>query len=327
MNKSLENRIFNVDNHTFDEVALDLFRYHAANNAVYREYIQLIKKDVDRVSCIQEIPFLPISLFKTHNVIVDGASPEITFTSSGTTGMATSRHLVKSINTYEKSFINTFRLFYGNPKDYCFLALLPSYLERQGSSLVYMANNLIGLSQNAQSGFFLDNRRQLVEVLNSLEENKKPTILLGVTFALLDLAKEYKINLNNTIVMETGGMKGRGEEMIRSQVHSVLRDSFGVDMIHSEYGMTELLSQAYSKGNGVFKSPPWMRVLIRDPYDPFTILPAEKSGAINIIDLANLYSCPFIQTDDLGACHIDDSFEVLGRMDGSQVRGCNLMVI
>lgn len=327
MKNSLENRIFDVTDQTFEEVALDLFHYQAANNPIYKKYIELIKRDKSSVSKLEDIPFLPISLFKTHEVLVEGVNPEIIFSSSGTTGMATSKHLVVSVDLYERSFLNSFNLFYGDPKDYCFLALLPSYLERQDSSLVYMANKLIRLSKYSQSGFFLDNKDQLINVLAELKKENHPTILLGVTFALLDLAQKYEIDLSNTIIMETGGMKGRGQEMVRGQVHKILKNSFGVETIHSEYGMTELLSQAYSKGEGIFETPPWMRIVIRDPYDPFSLLPRNRSGAINIIDLANVYSCPFIQTDDLGVVNSNGTFEVQGRMDGSQIRGCNLMVV
>jgi phenylacetate-coenzyme A ligase PaaK-like adenylate-forming protein len=327
MNKLLENQIFGVNNSSFDRLALDIFRYQASHNQVYGKFIELLRVIPEEVENLEDIPFLPISLFKTQKVSIDGLSPEIVFSSSGTTGIETSKHHVASQSLYEKSFLSGFNLFYGDPSKYCILALLPSYLERDGSSLVYMVNMLINESKQPQSGFFLHNHNQLVDIITKLEARNQPAILLGVTFALLDLADQFKLDLKSTIVMETGGMKGRGEELIRSQVHTKIHKSFGLESVHSEYGMTELLSQAYSKGNGVFNTPPWMRVMVRDPYDPFTFLHNERSGALNIIDLANIYSCSFIQTDDAGIIHNDGSFEVLGRMDGSQIRGCNLMVI
>ncbi len=327
METKLCERVFSVSESNFEPLALEVFRFQAEHNSVYKKYLDILRINPNEVLSITEIPFLPISFFKTHNVYIGHRSPEVIFTSSGTTGVETSKHRVQSIKVYEQSFLQGFKRFYGDLSQYCVLALLPAYLERQGSSLVYMVQRLIEESKHSQSGFFLNNHEELMAVVAEQEEHKQPTILIGVTFALLDLASRHNLSLKNTIVMETGGMKGRGRELTRNEMHRVLIDAFGVNEIHSEYGMTELLSQAYSKGNGRFEPPPWMRVLVRDPYDPFSIRPSEFSGALNIIDLANIYSCSFIQTDDLGRLHNDYSFEILGRMDGSQVRGCNLLVL
>lgn len=326
MGLPLEKEIFSVTSQSFREVALDVFRFQAQKNLVYKRYLEILNVNPVNVVELEQVPFLPISLFKSQQVIAEGFVPEKVFTSSGTTGSETSKHFVASLALYEKSFRKSFELFYGNVSDYCILALLPSYLEREGSSLVYMASDLIEKSNNPSSGFYLNNTSELVDALLKSESQGKPCLLLGVTFALLDLAKSVKLSLKNTIVMETGGMKGRGKELVRNEVHAILMEAFGVSTIHSEYGMTELLSQAYSYGNGIFRYPSWMSVRIRDPYDPFTLIAEGKTGAINVIDLANLYSCSFIQTDDLGKQLNDNSFEVLGRMDSSQIRGCNLLV-
>lgn len=327
MNGELINRIFNLSPKHFEEVALEVFRYQAMNNEVYAKYISYLNLDVNKIHSIDKIPFIPISFFKTHRVITGNQESQVTFSSSGTTGMTPSKHYVIDNQVYERSFLEGFRLFYGDVTNYVVLALLPSYLEREGSSLIYMVNRLISDSGRVESGFYLHNHKSLVERLQQLEAVGQPTLLIGVTFALLELATEYSLNLKNTIIMETGGMKGRGKEPVRSEVHHALMKSFGLTEIHSEYGMTELLSQAYSKGNGVFQTPPWMRVLVRDPYDPFGYLPTGRSGALNIIDLANIHSCSFIQTDDLGLVHSDGTFEVQGRMDGSPIRGCSLLVL
>jgi hypothetical protein len=326
MTNPLEQRIFKTTSSNFQDIALEVFCYQAASNRVYADYLNLLKIVPQSITTITGIPFLPISFFKTHRVIVDGKKAESTFISSGTTGSETSKHHVASLQLYERSFLGTFQKFYGIPSDYCILALLPSYLEREGSSLIYMVNKLIEESKHPQSGFYLEDYKQLVDVLLEQEKNGQKTILLGVTYALLELANNYKLKLSNTIIMETGGMKGRGKELVRKEVHHILREAFGVKVVHSEYGMTELHSQAYSLGNGIFQCPQWMLVFCRDPYDPFTILPQGRTGALNIIDLANLYSCSFIQTDDLGTVFSDGTFEVIGRMDGSQIRGCNLLV-
>ncbi|HCX98977.1 MAG TPA: acyl transferase [Bacteroidales bacterium] len=327
MNTKLLNRIFSVTPAEFETLALDVFRFQVKHNGVYAQYVSYLNVDINSIKCIKQIPFLPISFFRSHRILVDDDKHEVIFSSSGTSGAESSKHYVKSLAVYEQSFLEGFRLFYGDVSNYCILALLPSYLEREGSSLVYMANRLIADSQNPHSGFFLHNPNELIERLKHLEEIHQPTILLGVTFALLELASKYKLNLKSTIVMETGGMKGRGKELVRSEVHAILKQSFGLSSVHSEYGMTELLSQAYSKGEGIFSTPPWMRVKVRDPYDPFSYLPNSRSGALNIIDLANINSCSFIQTDDLGVLYSNGTFEVSGRMDGSQIRGCNLLVL
>ncbi|MDD2279067.1 MAG: acyltransferase [Bacteroidales bacterium] len=327
MKSDFLDRIFSVTPAKFEELTLDVFRFQAKHSSVYAQYISHLNVDVNSIKSIEQIPFLPISLFRSHRVLVDNDKYEVVFSSSGTTGAESSKHYVKSLAVYEQSFLEGFRIFYGDVSEYCILALLPSYLEREGSSLVYMANRLIADSQNPQSGFFLHNPNELIEQLEQLEANRQPTILLGVTFALLELASKHNLKLKSTIVMETGGMKGRGKELIRSEVHTILKQSLGLSSVHSEYGMTELLSQAYSKGEGVFFTPPWMRIRVRDPYDPFSYLPNERSGALNIIDLANINSCSFVQTDDLGVLHVNGSFEVSGRMDGSQIRGCNLLVL
>ena len=276
---------------------------------------------------IEQIPFLPIKFFKSHQVITGDNSPEIVFNSSGTTGQLTSKHYVANTSVYKTSFLKTFEQFYGSPEDYCILALLPSYLEREGSSLVYMVHDLIVKSGHPDSGFYLHEHGKLAQKLKELDSKGVKILLIGVSFALLDLVSNYSFSLKNTIIMETGGMKGRKKEMIREELHGILKAGFGVGEIHSEYGMTELLSQAYSLGKGSFECPPWMRVLIRDPEDPLTLLPDGKSGGVNIIDLANLHSCSFIATQDLGKLYPDGSFEILGRFDHSDLRGCNLMAL
>jgi len=326
MQKGLVERIFEVDDKSFEALALDIFREQAICNDVFKQYINLLKIDVNAVDRIEKIPFLPISFFKTHQVYTSKDLPEKEFTSSGTTGQETSRHKVASLDLYKKSFLKGFKRVYGDPSNYNILGLLPSYAERKGSSLVYMVDKLISLSKKPHSGFFLYNYDELASTLNLLSKNNQPAILIGVTFALLDFADKHKLNAPNLIVMETGGMKGRRKELVRSEVHRIIQNAFGVDNVHSEYGMTELLSQAYSTGKGIFECPPWMRVLVRDPYDPFSLIGQNGSGALNIIDLANIYSCSFIQTDDLGRLVAPNKFEVLGRMDGSQLRGCNLLV-
>ena len=322
----MQEKIFGIRSAAeFERVALEVFQYQARWVDVYANFIQMLGINPLHVDSLDKIPFLPISFFKTHKVIAKGQAPAIAFTSSGTTGSETSSHLVSNVDIYTQSFRRAFALFYGDIRDYCFLALLPAYLERTGSSLVFMANDLIEQSAHLQSGFYLNNLNDLVSVLTEQNGNGQKTILLGVTFALLSLAQEFKLDLSNTIVMETGGMKGRRKELIRQELHQILCSGLGVKAIHSEYGMTELLSQAYSSGEGIFSCPPWMKILLRDPYDPLTRY-AQGSGAINVIDLANVNSCSFIQTDDLGRLYPDGTFEVLGRMDNSQIRGCNLLV-
>lgn len=310
----------------FNEISLKIFRFQAEHNPVYREFLSHIKVNTEDVSNVDEIPFLPIDFFKTHKVLCDEFFSEKTFKSSGTTQSIRSQHHIADLNIYETSFIKGFEHFYGNPKDFCFLALLPNYMEQGDSSLVYMMSKLIELSKDNDSAFYLDNLEDLNRILQQKEAEQKPTILIGVTYALLDFAESFPQNLNNTIVMETGGMKGRKKEMIRTEVHELLKKRFGLNKIHSEYGMTELLSQAYSKGNGIFETPPWMQIRLRSINDPFS--PTNKaSGAINVIDLANIYSCSFIATQDIGKKLSENTFEVLGRTDNSDLRGCNLMVI
>lgn len=308
-------------------MALKVFRFQYDHNVVYQEFCQFLKKDKTNVKAIVDIPFLPIQFFKSHQVLSSQSPIEITFSSSGTTGMINSRHYVTDLTYYEQSFRTAFSQFYGSAQNYVILALLPSYLERDGSSLIYMVNDLIKNSNHPESGFYLNNYDELIEKLELLDNSGQNVILLGVTYALLDLIEKKKFQLNNTIIMETGGMKGKRKEMIREELHTILREGFGVQAIHSEYGMTELLSQAYSFGDGVFECPPWMTILIRDTEDALTYLPDGKTGGINIIDLANLNSCSFIATQDLGKKNPNHSFEVLGRFDASDIRGCNLMVI
>ena len=325
----LKDTIFNIRSDVeFERAALSVFSAQAKHNRVYAEFIEQLGVDPLKVDRISKIPFLPISFFKTHQISSGNLKPEIEFTSSGTTGQIPSRHSVCDLEIYRHSFTQSFNLFYGNPKDYCILALLPAYLERQGSSLVYMANDLIENSDHPKSGFYLNNLLELESVLNTLAKKNTPTILLGVSFALLDLAEQLSANFThkNLIVMETGGMKGRRKEMIRSEMHAVLKRAFKVQSIHSEYGMTELLSQAYSKGEGFYRTPPWMKVLVRETADPLSLTGHEKTGGLNIIDLANIYSCSFLATEDLGRTHADKTFEVLGRFDTAEIRGCNLMV-
>ncbi|MDB5112890.1 MAG: Acyl-protein synthetase, LuxE [Mucilaginibacter sp.] len=307
-------------------VALQIFQYQAQHCTVYKEFIAGLKINPANVKTIEQIPFLPIEFFKTHSVVSTNDPVQVTFTSSGTTGITTSSHFVTDVSWYEESFRQAFQLFYGDIKNYTILALLPSYLEREGSSLIYMANDLIKQSQNPDSGFFLYNHDELEKQLKKQQQAKKSTLLIGVTFALLDFIEQHPINFPELIVMETGGMKGRRKEMIREELHDTLYKGFGVDAIHSEYGMTELLSQAYSKGNGIFNCPPWMRIITRDTNDPMSILPGDKAGGINVIDLANINSCSFIATQDLGKVYPDGSFEVLGRFDNADIRGCNLLI-
>ena len=320
-------QVFSINNkEQFEQTALPVFRYQAENCAIYRQFLDGLKIDLERVDTVEKIPFLPIEFFKSHRILSSNNTVEVTFTSSGTTGMVTSSHQVTDKTWYEDSFRNAFRLFYGDIRDYTVLALLPSYLEREGSSLIYMVDDLIKQSDNQDSGFFLYNHEELYQQLIKQQGAQKPTLLIGVTFGLLDFIEQYNIHFPGLIVMETGGMKGRRKEMIREELHDVLCKGFGVSAIHSEYGMTELLSQAYSKGDGIFECPPWMQIIIRDTNDPMTALSIGKTGGINVIDLANINSCSFIATQDLGKTYADGSFEVLGRFDQSDIRGCNLLI-
>ncbi|MDR2650759.1 MAG: acyltransferase [Prevotellaceae bacterium] len=310
----------------FLQLCIDTFRYQAKNCKPYYEWIKLLNINIKDIKKIEEIPFLPIELFKSKKVYCSDSKEEIIFSSSSTTGTGQSFHYVEDVDLYEKSFTSAFCSFYGNPDDYAILGLLPSYLERAGSSLVYMVDNLIKQSQNEHSGFFLHNDAELYKSLCVLRNEKKPTILIGVTYALLDFVEKYSIDFPDLIVMETGGMKGRREEISRTALHERLCRGFGVKNIHSEYGMTELLSQAYSKGDGEFFCPAWMKILVRDIHNPFKIFDKNASGAINIIDLANRNSCSFIATHDLGKINDNSSFEILGRLTASDIRGCNLLV-
>lgn len=320
--------IFNIKTQKeFEDLALKIFEYQFENNRVYRSFCDLLYKHPSDVKAIEDIPFLPIQFFKTHEVLSSQNKVEQIFTSSGTTGSNTSKHHVTDLTIYETSFNKGFEQFYGNIKDYNVLALLPSYLEREGSSLIYMVEHLIRESHKSNSGFYLNNLSELKKTLTELDSKNEKILLIGVSFALLDLIEQYQFSLKNTVVMETGGMKGRRKELIREELHNILKKGFGVDTIHSEYGMTELLSQAYSKGNGVFECPNWMQVLTRDTEDALIILPTGKTGGINIIDLANVNSCSFIATQDLGKTYKDGTFEVIGRFDNSDIRGCNLMVL
>ena len=322
------NTIFNIKTQTeFEDLALQVFNYQFNNNRVYRSFCDLLYKHPSDVKFIQDIPFLPIQFFKSHNILSSKNKTETTFTSSGTTGSLTSKHHITDLKIYKKSFTKGFQQFYGNVKDYVILALLPSYLEREGSSLIYMVNEMILQSNHSESGFYLNNISELRDTLITLDSDGKKVLLIGVSFALLDVIESYQFNLKNTIIMETGGMKGRRKELIRSDLHKKLKAGFGVETIHSEYGMTELLSQAYSNGNGLFNYPNWMRILTRDTEDALNIQPLGKTGGINVIDLANINSCSFIATQDLGRTYKNGTFEVIGRFDNSDIRGCNLMVL
>ena len=311
----------------FEKIALKVFRFQYEHNNVYRNFCDLLNTDVQKVKSLQQIPFLPIQFFKSHDVLSNENQVQTTFTSSGTTGMITSKHLVTDVTLYEESYRKAFSQFYGYIEDYVILALLPSYLEREGSSLIYMVEDLIRLTNNEHSGFYLHNHDELIEKLIQLDDSGQNVILIGVTYALLDLIEKRNFALKNTIIMETGGMKGKRKEMIREELHHDLCEGFGVSSIHSEYGMTELLSQAYSLGNGTFECPNWMQILVRDTEDALTYVDTEKTGGINVIDLANVNSCAFIATQDLGKKYPNNTFEVLGRFDNSDIRGCNLMVL
>ncbi|MFY9243824.1 MAG: acyl transferase [Polaribacter sp.] len=320
--------IFDIQSeHEFTKIALEVFRHQFKNNKVYRSFCDLLYKHPSDISKVEEIPFLPIQFFKSRKVLSSLDEVQEIFTSSGTTGIATSKHFVTNINLYKESYLKGFNHFYRNIEEYVVLALLPNYLEREGSSLVFMVNDLIVKTKNQESGFYLNNMDELATKLINLDKNGQKVLLIGVSFALLDLIEKHQFSLQNTIVMETGGMKGRRKELIRNELHQILQKGFGVSEIHSEYGMTELLSQAYSKGNGVFETPPWMKILTRDTEDALTVLSKEKTGGINVIDLANYNSCSFIATQDLGKVHENGTFEIIGRFDNSDIRGCNLMVL
>jgi hypothetical protein len=356
-------KIFNVNEGNFEDLALEIFQFQYQHNSIYRTYVDMLKFNPQKINKLPDIPFLPIQFFKTHLVKTTDFEPAYEFQSSGTTQTTNSQHFIKDIELYRQSFTKGFELFYGPVENWCIIGLLPSYLERQHSSLVFMVGELIRKSGHEQSGFYLYEYEKLHDTLKNLEQKKQKTLLIGVTFALLDFAKEYSLPLKHTVIMETGGMKGRREEIVRDEVQQLLKREFQLDVIHSEYGMTELLSQAYSKSNGIFYCPPWMKVLIRDEEDPLEIRSAVGSrqlaarpdathdsrfttpsdaeglpkarhdsqlamkGVTNVIDLANIYSCSFIATDDAGKLYGDGSFEVIGRIDNSDIRGCSLMAI
>jgi hypothetical protein len=331
MPEQWNHKIFSLAEQGFEALSLEIFRHQYLANPVYKSYVDALAVNPANICKIEQIPFLPIRFFKSHTVMSGDFEPEAVFESSGTTTTVNSRHYVNDASLYKESFTKGFELFYGAAKELCIIGLLPSYLERNNSSLVYMVNELITQSNHPQSGFYLNEHEKLVAVLQQLEIQRQPTLLVGVTFALLDLAEKFSMPLLYTTVMETGGMKGRRKEMIRAEVHDILKQAFHVPVIHSEYGMTELLSQAYSKGNGIFNCPPWMKVFLRDEEDPLYVRssPGNRhiTGAINIIDLANIHSCSFIATDDAGRLFPDGSFEVLGRLDNSDLRGCSLLTL
>ena len=322
------NSIFDINsNAAFKKKALEIFKFQFKENSVYRSFCDLLNKHPSDIHKLEDIPFLPIEFFKTHKVVSTKKDIKHIFTSSGTTGSVVSKHHIANLNIYKASFQKGFTHFYGNSDDYVVLALLPSYLEREGSSLVYMINDMINQSKHPRSGFYLEDLNALKQTLLQLETAGQKTLLIGVSYGLLNLIEFHQFKLKHTLVMETGGMKGRRKELIKSELHALLKEGFGVKTIHSEYGMSELLSQAYSKRDGLFATPPWMQILIRDPEDPFKILKEGKSGGINVIDLANINSCAFIATQDLGKMHKNELFELHGRFDQSDIRGCNLMVV
>lgn len=324
--KSFETVLSSINEDNFEDIALSLFRLQAKENKIYNQYITYLGVNSQNVRSITEIPFLPISFFKDKDVVAGEWKPEARFLSSSTTGSVPSHHLVKDMSFYLRNTEAIFNQYYGRLDQYHFLALLPSYLERQGSSLIAMVDDFIKKSKSPYSAFYLNNKAELRDQLSQLSGMPGKVILWGVPFALLDFAEEGEIDLSDCIVMETGGMKGRRVETTRDEMHSYLCSRFHVDSIHSEYGMTELLSQAYSNGGGYFQGPPWMKILVRDINDPFAITEGPKNGGINVIDLANIYTCAFVETQDLGRISQNGNFEVLGRMDNSDVRGCNLLV-
>ncbi|MDA0890090.1 MAG: acyl transferase [Bacteroidetes bacterium] len=321
----MQKEIFDIKNDAeFEMLALSIFDYQMESNSIYAPYAALILKG-KAPNNIFEIPFLPISFFKTEQIICQGRAVEEVFLSSGTSGDQ-SKHLVSDISLYRESYLKAFELFYGDITQYCILSLLPNYREREGSSLIYMVDDLISKSKHEQSGFYLNDYESLSMRLQKLEKEGQKTILFGVSYALLDLAEQFPQKLEHTIIIETGGTKGKRKEMLKEELHQNLKAAFSLDVIHSEYGMSELLSQSYSNGEGIFKSPPWKKVLIRDTNDPLSIIGDNKTGGINIIDLANIYSCPFIATQDLGKTFENGTFTVLGRFDNSDLRGCNLLL-
>ena len=324
----MQNAVFNIqDQSDFKTCALQVFRHQFKNNAIYRSFCDLLYIHSSDVKEVEEIPFLPIQFFKSHAVLSSTQAVQETFTSSGTTGSSVSKHMVTDVSWYTKSYTKGFEHFYGPIEEYTVLGLLPNYLERDGSSLIYMVDDFIKKSNKPASGFYLNNLTELSKTLIALDKKGEKVLLIGVTFALLDLIERQQFKLQNTIIMETGGMKGRRKEIIRNELHEILCAGLGVSKIHSEYGMTELLSQGYSSGDGVFDCPPWMKILARDTEDALTMVGSNKTGGLNVIDLANYNSCSFIATQDLGKVDNNGRFEVLGRFDHSDIRGCNLMVM
>ena len=320
-------RIFGLENEeAFEDLSLEIFKFQAEENLVYKKFLKHLNVDFRTVQNSDQIPFLPIEFFKSHQVVASNSKIQRIFLSSGTTGSLQSKHYITDLSLYDDSFIHGFNHFYEPVENYTVLSLLPSYLEREGSSLIYMVQDLIKRSKKSKSNFYLNDLEELKKTLIALDKNGEKTILIGVSFALLQLVEKFSFELNNTIIMETGGMKGRRKELIREELHDLLCKGFGVDKIHSEYGMTELLSQAYSKGNGIFECPPWMKVNIRDTRDAMSSLSSDKLGGINIIDLANINSCSFVATQDLGKLNHDGTFQVIGRFDNSDIRGCNLLI-
>ncbi|MDR1113443.1 MAG: acyltransferase [Bacteroidales bacterium] len=311
---------------SFIDKTLQLFEYQYFNNIIYRQYCDLLRCNPDNVAGIEELPFLPISFFKTHKIVSGTFNPQTVFFSSGTTSMQTSKHYIKDLSLYEQSFTESFYHFYGSIEDYTFLALLPNYQENPNSSLIYMIDKMMQLSASPYNGYFLDNHQTLLDRLLQLKTAKHKVILFGVSYALLDFAEHYRLSFPELIVFETGGMKGRRKELVKEELHAILTAAFGVSKIHSEYGMCELLSQAYSNGGNIFYTPPKMKFLLRDERNPLVHSTILDTGLINVIDLANEHSCAFIATEDLGRRHRDGGMEILGRMDSADVRGCNLLI-
>lgn len=328
MKPEITSKIFDINNQdSFQALTLEMFKYQSEKNPVYNDFVKKLDKNAGTISALSDIPFLPVTFFKNYKIITGNFPAVRVFESSGTSGTSASKHYIVDTELYEKSLLKTFTLFYGNPAEYFIAALLPSYIERGNSSLVYMIDILIKKSSYTLSGFFNNNVEELISRIDKARSQNRKILLIGVSFALLDLAEKYYPDLSDAIIMETGGMKGRRKEVTREELHSILKKGLNVKSIHSEYGMTELLSQAYSKENGIFYSPPWMKILIRDPQDPLSIISEPGiTGGINIIDLANVHSCSFLATDDLGRLYEDGSFEVLGRFDNSDIRGCNLLI-
>ncbi len=325
---AFKHSIFNLRSpYEFNEIALSLFRYQYRNNKVYSSFVDALGVSEGQVYHPEQIPFLPVSFYKTHKVITGGYSEELVFESSGTTGMETSKHYVVDAGLYQQSFNKGLQLFYGDLSKYVVFALLPSYLERNNSSLVYMAEKILLQSNRQMGGFYLNELDELKKQLQEAQRLGLKIMLIGVTFALLDMAEKFPVTIPDAVIIETGGMKGRRDELTRMELHEHLRKGFGVEKIHSEYGMTELLSQAWSAGDGMFRCPPWMKIMIADTNDPLSLLENGRTGGINIIDLANFHSCSFIATQDLGRVSDDGSFEVLGRFDYSDIRGCSLLVV